>query len=343
MEAVELTKEEVMDLLIKALKQKKYDRYAKSFWLTIAMCPDFLEKCRLTIEGNGLVLEFEYPTNKFMANVIDPNQPPPTGFSYYDLREMYITLLDSIDPLLNVSVEHTLIPKALWDVLYSLASLVFTMKVGKGELNLLAPQTYYEDSKVILRLIQVSEEEAKEVIRDWLYQFCPHDQIESIKKELISEGLTTEDLRPNIRMNLLYEVIMLKGKRAYSEKSKPLYIRKCPYCGKEFSTQKMRNVFCSQSCASTFGSNLIRNNLQQEYNNLKQEYINSGMAPEEAVEKAVHEMIEKYPFLSKAKKKELGLPRRRTKKEIQQAKNQASQPPQEEELVVSKTLCKHRE
>ena len=60
-------------------------------------------------------------------------------------------------------------------------------------------------------------------------------------------------------------------------------MKKCPYCGAEFIP--------------------------------KAQGLSTGLLPEEATEKAILQTIEKYPFLSKVKRQELGLGKRKPKKE----------------------------
>jgi len=323
---MELTSKDLTAILLKALQRKQYQRFSKDLWLLPIVCPEFLNRCKVKVLQYGVSIELDYPTKKLMAQVIPIDAPPDLSVDTEDLREAYMTYLDMVDPTLNIILEGLPVPKVLWDLLYSLASIVFNMKVGRGGLNLLAPYTYIQEGKIVLEVRQISEEEAPKVVEEWLYKFAPADRINDIKAELYDERLITQDLRPLVRLNLLYEVIALKGARLYSEKITPPQVKKCPYCGAEFSTYNKRAVFCSNSCASTFQSGLIRKGLSTEYQRIKDEYIQAGLPTEEAVEKAVHQMIEKYPFLSKVKRQELGIVGRRGKKKKEPQPIHATQP-----------------
>lgn len=219
----------------------------------------------------------------------------------------------------------TLPPKHLWDVLYSLASVIFNLEIGRDKPNLIAPKTIFDTDKIIVEIEEIPKEEARQLIKGWLDSLVPPEHRQDIVKELVAEGYMTEDYEPLTRLNLLHDLIVGK---VHKKREKPVVITKCPYCGKEFLKKDPKAVFCSRSCAKLFHRELVNHKLKEEYDQLKVK-LSQMFAPEDVVWHAVDHMIEKYPFLSKVKRQELGIVRKRGKKKKEPQPIHATQPPPE--------------
>ncbi len=319
----------LITLILKALNHKLYNRYSKEMWLIPVLCPDFLKRVEVEVLPKGVRLTFTYPTSRFLAEVVDPSKPENTKDQenrYMEYLMMYLDKLEAVDPSIKLNIPASP-PKPLWEILYSLASLVFAVEIGREKPNLIAPITSYDNGKIVLELYEISKEEAKERIKEWITTLIPEESRQGTIEELIQEGLMTEDYEPLIRLNLLYEILLVK---AHKLKDKPApVVSVCPYCGKEFIKENPKAVFCSPACRSMFATYLSRHKLNDEYAKYKSQAFAEGLSPEEAVEKAVHHMIEKYPFLSKVKRQELGIVRKRGKKKKEPQPIHATQPPPE--------------
>lgn len=321
---------ELMATLQQALNFKLYNRYSKDLWLIPLICPDFLKRCKVETIPNGVRLEYEFFSEEFFSRltttgITEDEYMGDRELLYEGLRFTYIQKLNDIDPSLGIlAIGLPYPPKPLWDVLYSLASLIFTLKIGRDKPNLILPEIQFitphesesmiTGSKIVIEIREISREEAKEKVKQWCDKLLPHDKRQSIIKELVQEGYITEDYAPLIRLNLLLEVIRNKAVKNY-QKEKPIYFLRCPYCGSDFSTQNKRAIFCSSECNASFYSYLRRYNLTDELNKLKQTLIEMGISPEEASRKAIHMMVMKYPQLSKARRQELGIGRKRSQEQ----------------------------
>lgn len=139
-----LTHDDLLELLQKGLLLKLYNRYSKELWLIPVLCPDFLKKCSVEIISMGVRLEFEYITDRYLAKVIDPEKihESEEGLEHKGKWLAYLELLLAVDPSLDMGFTYP--PKPLWDILYSLASLVFALEVGRDKPFLVSPITRYE-------------------------------------------------------------------------------------------------------------------------------------------------------------------------------------------------------
>ncbi|MEN3039704.1 MAG: hypothetical protein ABDI07_11275, partial [Candidatus Kryptonium sp.] len=185
------------------------------------------------------------------------------------------------------------------------------IKKGKADLDLLAPITILSENYLIIKLTEIKREEAKDIVRAW-FETIPEDKREKVKQALIEEGYMTEDYQPQTRFNLLYEAF-LKRTKGITEKHR---VKVCPYCGKVFIPKRKDAIFCSGRCSTDFMIYVRRKNLTEAYEKLKEDLISKGYLPEEALEKAVNILITTYPHLSKAKRQELGIGRKRKQKQV---------------------------
>ncbi|MCS7308130.1 MAG: phosphoribosylformylglycinamidine synthase subunit PurS [Aquificaceae bacterium] len=190
------------------MKLRLYNRYSRDFWLIPVVCPDFLKRCKPELTPDGVKLEYEFFSEHFFiklttTGITEEEYSKDRELLYEGLRPTYLQKLDNIDPSLGISVIGLPYPpKPLWDVLYSLASLIFTLKIGRDKPNLILPEVQlispHEDKsivknlKIIVELREVSREEAKKRVRQWCDKLLPKDKKEDIAKALVQEGYITK-------------------------------------------------------------------------------------------------------------------------------------------------------